>query len=160
MRRRRRVALLTALASVFATSAALPAPAASRGDAGGVRCPVQYRPWVTSLTVLDGSLDIGSLDIGISYGKYMTYLMKTLIAYHQLPTNRASSACVLNVGVPAENAMNNYVLASNSWGACIDRIYARTASTCSGTGAPGNGSRRIFWTRAHKALERAVNNLG
>jgi hypothetical protein len=147
-----RWAIAVALAAALLACSSVSASSTSRAL---VVCPAPYRSFIKSLTVLEGTLQVG-----VTYTQYEKLLTKVRISYNQLPVSTASGSCLANVGVPGEHAMNSYIAASNSWSACINRIYAGHLISCTATGSPGEGSRQVYWQRASAAIDRAVNSLG
>jgi hypothetical protein len=131
------------------------AQAPGRGAAAATLCPSPYASMVKTLTAMEAQVQVG-----VNYSRYENLLVKVRTAYDRLPTNTASLACLNAVGIPSEQAMNNYIQASNSWNACNGRVTAGLARSCVGPGSYGEASRQIYWQRASASIQKAVNNLG
>ena len=139
-------AILCALVTAMEASAA---PEAT------VFCPAPYAAMVRALTAMEAEVQTG-----VSYGQYENLLVKVRTAYNRLPTNSVSIACLNAVGIPAEQAMNNFIRASNSWAGCNRRVAAGLSKSCVGSTSYGEASRRIYWQRASASIQKAVNNIG
>jgi hypothetical protein len=142
--------ILTAiLCALVAAAQASAAPVAT------VSCPAPYAIMVRTLTAMEAEVQIG-----VDYDRYENLLVKVRTAYNRLPTNSVSIACLNAVGIPAEQAMNNFIRASNSWAGCNRRVADGLSKSCVGSTSYGEASRRIYWQRASASIQKAVNSIG
>ena len=63
-------------------------------------------PFLDALDELNSRLDVGL--VNADYGNYVGDIS---VAYNDIPFRRLPQDCVFNVGVPAENAFNEYIKA-------------------------------------------------
>jgi hypothetical protein len=70
--------------------------------------------WLRTLNDIDSRLSIG-----MSQSEYSAALGDVQIAYDRIDFDQIDVDCISEVGVPAENAFNQYVKANNRWDACI-----------------------------------------
>jgi hypothetical protein len=66
---------------------------------------------------LDGLRD--QLAVGLTYDRYLENVERLRRAYRAIPVKKASVECVLGVGVAAEQALNQHIEATNTWGNCL-----------------------------------------
>lgn len=146
----RKAGVMSSVLLVTIAVFAAPAPAAHTT----VVCPPAYGAMTNALTAMEAQLQVG-----VSFTQYESLLVKVRTAYNQEPVHRASLACLGRVGIPTEQAMNNFINASNSWASCNRRIFAGLSSDCVSAGSYGEASRQIYWQRATASIQKAVDNL-
>jgi hypothetical protein len=100
--------------------------------------------------------DLGSrLDVGLTYSQYSSALGDIKIAYDHASEAGGADAgaldCLTAVGLPAEEALNQYMKASSKWSDCIDDYSCSTDSI-----QPALQSR---WTSAQTKIESAKSGL-
>lgn len=86
-------------------------------------CPVGVTAFVDSLDRLRRQLAIG-----LSYEQYAAKVKDLNERYQALPIHRLTIACVTATGGPAENALNEYISATNAWGDCLADATCTTAT--------------------------------
>lgn len=59
------------------------------------------------------------LSVGLSYDEYGTAVGDVRVEYDQVRIGQLEPACVSGVGLPLEDAMNEYAKAASTWGDCI-----------------------------------------
>lgn len=105
-------------------------------------------------SLLDTLLEIdGRLDVGITPTDFGTRLGDVAVSYNQIPISRLEPRCVHSVGVPLENAYNEYSKSKTKWDACIDDY------DCSVEGEILEGIQE-HWAQASKLVDRADRSLG
>jgi hypothetical protein len=77
-------------------------------------CQSQIGGFLRSLNILRRRLAIG-----LSYDRYLYDVRKVRTAYAEIPTDRLTLDCLINVATPAEQALNRYIAAVNIWGDCL-----------------------------------------
>lgn len=91
------------------------------------------------------------LEIGVNYRKYQSLLLTANRAYRRMNVKAQSLACVSQVSVPAERALNAYFRALKAWRVCIERL------TCDSPASEEKRQRE--WRIAHANIARAERNL-
>ena len=88
----------------------------------------------------------------MNFKEYETALTRVEVAHTGVPVKRLSYPCINTVGVPAENAMNEYIVAYNIWLKCYK-------AACD-VKTPSVDQRLQFrWSRADVLVDKALNNL-
>jgi hypothetical protein len=73
--------------------------------------------------LLDTLHEIDSrLGVGIQVEDYTQRVGDARVEYDQVPFRQTDQDCVLEVGVPAEDAINLYIQAGNIWNNCIQNF--------------------------------------
>lgn len=62
------------------------------------------------------------LDVGLTFAAYSERVGDTRVAYDRVDIEDLDGGCLEHVGVPAEDAMNAYIRANNTWNDCISDI--------------------------------------
>jgi hypothetical protein len=140
---------------LLASVALFDAPAPAIPSASTVYCPSAYTAVTNALANMEAQLQVG-----LNFNQYESLLVRVRTAYNLEPVNRASLACLNGVGIPTEQAMNDYIEASNSWAVCNQRIFAGLSSDCVTPGSYGESHRQIYWARASASIQKAVDSLG
>jgi hypothetical protein len=79
-------------------------------------CKQQMEPLLESLSELDSRLGVG-----LSYDEYTDKVGNVRVAYDDIDFAEVSdTACLSDVGVPGEKALNQYAKAANVWSSCFD----------------------------------------
>ena len=89
------------------------APDVEIDDAGTV-CERHVGRFLRALEELDSRLSVG-----LTFEQYTQQVADVRVEYDRVPFKRIDVSCTLAVGVPAENALNLYVKANNTWNRCI-----------------------------------------
>ncbi len=147
-----------ALAATFSSSTA------SAATRGGV-CPRTVVSLVNALTAIDGRLDVG-----VSYSQFQELLSRAHVADVRIAAGTGSYACIQNVGLPAERALNAYSHFYKSWSRCLDwydsaENHARLqfgfkSPTCENGPGHDYEARQQALNVAHDNVRRATNALG
>jgi hypothetical protein len=111
------------------------------------RCDSQMGSLLAALKQIDGRLDVGltNADLGSRLGD-------VAVAYNDIPFGRLDPGCVEVVGVPLENAYNEYTTSKNKWDACIEDFG------CSVEGAKLSELQE-HWAAASRKIGRAGGAL-
>lgn len=91
------------------------------------------------------------LDIGLTYDDYGNRLGDVQVEYKQVPFKQLGDTCTAEVGVPAENALNEYVKSENIWTKCFDDPDCDDSSI--------KDSLRQHWSKATQYVDRANRGL-
>jgi hypothetical protein len=94
------------------------------------------------------------LDIGLSYDEYTDQVGDLRVEYGKIDFDDLGDAgltCLSDVGVPSENALNQYTKAAKRWGACFEDFDCDTDSI-----QPALQKR---WSRASTYVEKAEEGL-
>jgi len=90
---------------------------ASREDVGGgpgARCLDQVGRFVDGLELLrEGLL------AGLTYESYVAEVRELRDTYDAVPVGRLALGCLIAIGRPGEQALNEYIEAANTWGECL-----------------------------------------
>jgi hypothetical protein len=144
---------LRALVAIVAFGALFVMWLPSADGASKVACSREIYGLVDALTEIDSRLDTG-----LNYAEYEKYLTKANVAYGRVRWKTQNPTCVLLVGVRAENALNAYFKAFETWTACINKIRSGQLKACD---LPASSNARHYqWRIASANLARANNNLG
>jgi hypothetical protein len=89
-------------------------------EAGAVAAVLQAECEEQTGDFLDalGELD-SRLGVGLQFDDYLNQVGDVRVAYDQVPFDDMAAACIQEVGLPAERALNLYVQAGNIWNNCI-----------------------------------------
>jgi hypothetical protein len=115
--------------------------------AARAQCQSQTAALLSAEEDLNGRLS-GS---GLTEADYLTRVGNISAAYGQTPVKQLQLSCLTNVGVPAENAMNAYVNASNTWNNCVTDISCSESSI--------DGQLQLQWSKATLELTRAKSGV-
>jgi hypothetical protein len=85
-------------------------------------CSRQLGPLLKGLRAMDSRLDVG-----LNESDYLDELGNVNVAYGQIDVDNESPKCVSAVGVPAEDALNDYIKAGNAWNKCISKLSCSNA---------------------------------
>lgn len=133
--------------SASAAAAAAQAAEDEAARAAHGKCKSQMGGLLAALKQIDGRLDVGltNADLGSRLGD-------VAVAYNDIPFKKLEPGCVEAVGIPLENAYNEYSESQNVWDACIDDY------SCSVEGAKLT-ELQGHWAKASRKIERASNAL-
>lgn len=93
------------------------APADDQPAVVPVNCPDEMVEFVEALQDLDSRLNVG-----LNFQAYSERVGDARVAYDRIDIDELGSGCVEHVGAPAEDAMNAYIDAYNTWNDCIGDI--------------------------------------
>jgi hypothetical protein len=82
-----------------------------------LKCKEKMTPLLDSLSEVDSRLSVG-----VAFAEYGDLVGDAHVAYDRIPFGRLDSACVLQVGVPLEDGLNDYINAQNEWNRCIQNF--------------------------------------
>lgn len=108
-------------AGSFVVATLTPAPETVSSD-----CAKQVGPLVAALESLDSRLSIG-----MNFSDYSQRVGDAKVAYDQIDVSALDATCVSLVGVKAENALNEYITAYNTWNGCVSDINCTNDSITS-----------------------------
>jgi hypothetical protein len=110
------------------------------------KCKRQTAPLMQRLHELDSRLGVG-----LNYDEYTNKVGDVRVAYDQTTSAIGGPECLSGVGLPAEDALNEYVKASNTWGDCVDDINCDNDSI--------QPELQGHWAKASLAIDRADRGL-
>jgi hypothetical protein len=105
------------------TSRQATAPSAAKSGASGAKpgdrsvarqCGRILSDFLDSIESLENTLAVG-----LDYDSYLLAVNHVRSTYAELPADRLPIPCLALVGTPAENALNVYIDAANTWGNCL-----------------------------------------
>jgi uncharacterized protein HemX len=107
----------------------------------------------TTQAFLDKLHELDSrLGVGLSYDEYTDFVGDAQVAYDKTSRDIADKPeCVTNVGLPAEQAFNQFVKASRIWDDCFDDIDCDNDSI--------EPDLQAHWTKGSLAVDRADRGL-
>jgi hypothetical protein len=82
--------------------------------AAQAECQVQVGPLLDALDEIDARLDVG-----LVFADYTNAVGDASVEYNKLRPGALQSDCTIKVGIPAQDALNNYREAQNIWSECI-----------------------------------------
>jgi hypothetical protein len=91
------------------------------------------------------------LDVGLTFAAYGEKVGDASVAYDRIPFKKLDFDCTLEVGVPAEKALNLYIEANNIWNDCVSDIY------CSNDSITPKLQRK--WAQATRKIRQARSAL-
>ncbi|MGD9959333.1 hypothetical protein [Nocardioides sp.] len=94
----------------------------------------------------------GRLDVGLTNADLTSRLGDVAVTYNDIPFKKLSAECIQMVGVPLENAYNEYSKSVTKWDACIDDY------SCSVEGAK-LAELQGHWSKASKQIDQAKRAL-
>lgn len=94
------------------------APAAVESE-----CSDQLGDLIAALEELDGRLDVG-----LNFQTYSEKVGDASVAYRRVDFEDLGANCSERVGLPAEEALNAYIRANNTWNDCIQDVDCDTDS--------------------------------
>jgi hypothetical protein len=131
-------------------NSSLPASAASRTPVPNVviapSCPDEVTDYLDVLRDLDSRLSVG-----LNFASYGEYVGDARVAYDRIDVEDIGAACLADVAVPAEEALNAYVDAYNIWNECIGDVDCANESITPDLQAK--------WADATEAIESALDAL-
>jgi hypothetical protein len=77
-------------------------------------CEEQLGPLLEALEDLDARLDVG-----LVFQDYTNRVGDVSVEYNRIRFGALSTNCTIEVGVPLEHALNDYIRANNQWNNCI-----------------------------------------
>jgi hypothetical protein len=83
----------------------------------------QLRPFLGSMTKLRDDLARG-----LSYDDYLREVQSVRSVYARIDADKLTAGCLLASGGSAERALNLYIDATNTWGACLATVSCNTRS--------------------------------
>jgi hypothetical protein len=86
-------------------------------------CIAELGDLVAALEDLDSRLSVG-----LAFATYSEKVGDLRVAYDRLDVHAVDAVCLLEVGGPAEDAVNEYITAYNTWNACIEDVDCDTDS--------------------------------
>ena len=105
-------------ASASAEAEALRQAELDAARATQAECRRQMGALLNALEQIDGRLDVGLTNADLS-----TRLGDVAVAYNNIPFKKIAPECLVGVGVPLENAYNEYNKSVNKWDTCINDFY-------------------------------------
>lgn len=127
------------------TSPAQRSAAATAGSAAK-RCGHLLSEFLDSLESLNNALAVG-----LSYDGYLGAVNGVRSTYASVEADRLPIGCLAKVASPAEQALNTYIAAANTWGACL--------ATAGCDSAEVEPSLQRKWARASHFLSSAQSGL-
>jgi len=100
-----------------------------------------------------GELD-SRLSVGLNYDEYTDEVADLRVAYDKIDFDELGEAgvsCLGSIGVPAENALNQFAKAVNQWGTCLDDFGCDTDSI--------EPKLQRRWSRATDYIDQAKDEL-
>jgi hypothetical protein len=91
------------------------------------------------------------LAVGLPYDDYSRQVGSIRVSYDQVPFSQLDLDCTSGVGLPLEDALNNYVKAGNTWGDCIEDFNCDVDSI--------DPELQSKWTAAEGNLQDATSGL-
>ena len=86
-------------------------------------CVAAMTPLVSGLEDLDSRLSVG-----LNFAAYSTAVADLRVLYDRIKVANLDPDCVSLVGVPAENALNDYTAAYTIWNKCVSSFSCTNAS--------------------------------
>jgi hypothetical protein len=118
----------------------------ARARAAHAACDRALGPLLKQLRELDSRLDVG-----LNYDEYTTEVGDIRVVYDSVVEQAEDPACLTSVGIPAEEALNEYAKAAGKWGDCFDDINCDTDSI--------EPTLRKYWDRASTSIDTAQQAL-
>jgi hypothetical protein len=143
-------ALLLALALIPPGCGEEQTKAADRGANDQLAAARQCRGSLGDLLDSMESLN-NSLAVGLSYDNYLSAVNHVRATYAPIRANRLQLACLVQVANPAEQALNSYIEAANTWGNCL------STTSCNPESIEPKLQRK--WTEAAGSVARARSGL-
>ncbi len=141
-------------ATAKAKTTAITAPADADSTTGGARpkvapasrCLAQLDPFLKAMDTLRTSLVAG-----LAYEQYVGEVKKIMATYDTVPVDELALGCVQAAGTPAEQALNRYIAASNTWTDCVE------VPTCEAVSI--EAPLQTKWREASEYLSKAERGL-
>jgi hypothetical protein len=102
----------------IATVPPAPSPSFSSASSGDA-CEAEVGKFLDALETLDSRLNVG-----VQFADYGRYVGDVSVQYNKLDIKAMDQDCIRKVGVPAENAFNDYTSAQNTWNKCISHLLS------------------------------------
>ena len=101
-----------------------------QASASAVKAQAVYAKCNRDMSALLAALsDLDSrLGVGLTQSDYNGKVGDVKVAYDKINVSSLDKACVNDVGVHLENALNSYIEADKKWGNCITNTYCSTDS--------------------------------
>jgi hypothetical protein len=115
-------------------------------DAVEADCADQLGDLVAALEELDGRLDVG-----LNFQAYSERAGDASVAYQRIDIEDLGPNCLERVGAPAEDALNSYISANNTWNDCIQDVDCDNDSITPDLQAE--------WANASESIEEAREAL-
>jgi hypothetical protein len=115
--------------------------------AARAQCQSQLGGLISAEEDLEGRLS----GAGLTEADYMSHVGDVSAAHAQVPFKQLQLSCVTNAGVPAENALNAYVSAANTWNDCVTDLSCSTDSI--------DPQLQAQWNKASAQLASAKSGL-
>lgn len=125
---------------------------AAAGDPGkpkpspSSRCLTRLDPFLKAMDSLRRNLVAG-----LAYPQYVGEVKKIIAVYDEVPAGKLTLGCVQAVGTPAEQALNRYIAAGNTWTDCVE------VPTCEAVSV--EAPLQSQWSQASKYLSKAERGL-
>lgn len=118
----------------------------TRARAAYAACDRALGPLLKQLRELDSRLNVG-----LNYDEYTTEVGDIRVVYDSVVEQADDPTCLTSVGIPAEEALNQYAKATGKWEECFDDIDCDTDSI--------EPTLRKYWDRASTAIDTAEQGL-
>ena len=89
----------------------------SDGNPDSAECQQQLGGLMKALKEIDSRLDVG-----LTQSELNGYVGDASVEYDRARFGSLPTTCTLTVGVPLENALNNYIKSNNRWNSCISNF--------------------------------------
>ncbi len=111
-----------------------------------LNCPSTVTDLVDALRDLDSRLGVG-----LNFQSYSQKVGDVKVAYDRIEVDKISAGCLQRVAVPAENALNAYLDAYNTWNDCVADVNCTNESITS--------ELQSKWAAATADVDQAVKAL-
>lgn len=92
------------------------------------------------------------ISVGLTYANYSTEVADVRVAYDTTDFGDEDDIdCLSTVGLPLEQALNQYVKAGNRWDECFEDIYCENDSI--------EAELQAHWAKASRFLDRSTSAL-
>ena len=132
-----------------ATGAETTRPAAKpkpHGLAAAKRCRRSLAEFLDAMESLNNTVAVG-----LNYAGYLGMVNRVRATYAEIDADRLSVVCLARVASPAEQALNEYIVAANTWGEFL------TTASCSPEEVEPKLQRR--WAAASDLVAQAQSGL-
>jgi hypothetical protein len=133
----------TAAGAETTRPAAKPKP---HGSAAAKRCRRSLGEFFDAMESLNNTVAVG-----LDYDGYLSTVNRVRATYAEIDADRLSIACLARVASPAEQALNAYIAAANTWGECL------ATTTCDPAEMEPGLQRK--WAAAANLVARAQRGL-
>lgn len=122
------------------------AKARAQAQARSEKCRDQLSGLLAGLKELESRIQIG-----MSYDEYTDQVADVNVAYNQVPFGQLDFGCVSKTGMPAEEALNSYADAADTWSECFSDFDCSLDSI--------DPELQKDWNRAGSQLDDAQSGL-